>query len=158
MHMCRGGRIALVRLPSSVHSIILIGFIRGLNLIPALCAALGSVCVCVYLCLMFTTHPISHRMFSMQQKWGDGLTLPYHCNKNFIPPCASAWCSTFLQSESRAPVNRQIQAFRGSSPMKHCSTRCNGTDLRQERSCMKLHCNIWPHLKTWYQLESYGCK
>lgn len=46
-----GERTALVRLPSSVHSIILIGFIRGLksNTSSVCCLGVGVyVCVCLY--------------------------------------------------------------------------------------------------------------
>lgn len=115
MHMCGGERIALVRLPSSVHSIILIGFIRGLNLIPALRAALGSVCVCAHLCLMFTTHQISHWMFSMQQKWGDGLTQPYHSNKTSSPPVLQPGAAHFssLRAEPQSIGEyRHLEVFK----------------------------------------------
>lgn len=69
-------RIALVRLSSSVYSIILIGFIRGLksNTTSVCCLRLCicvcmHVCVCVYVCmcvacLMFSAYQVSHKMLS----------------------------------------------------------------------------------------------
>lgn len=65
-----GERTALVRFLSSVHSIILIGFIRGLKSNTRTVCCLGlykcvCVCLCVHLCLMFITHQISHRMLFM---------------------------------------------------------------------------------------------
>lgn len=98
MHSCkrRGERIALLKLPSSVHSIILIGFIRGLksNTSSALCLRL-CVCVCVYFCLMFMAQQISYSTLNGQylchspekQTWLDGLTNQHnHSYSIAFPP------------------------------------------------------------------------
>jgi len=67
-----------------------------------------------------------------------------------------ARCSLFLKCQSRTAENSQIMHLEVQLQRYNSTVVCNDTDLRQEKISMKLL--IWPHLKTWYQLESSVCK